>query len=304
VRFAFREEVQMGDPRIAKYREVAVAMKEGQFRLDIPQDGEDEVAALGKALSDLGTTLEAKFEEVNTLSKEVNTLSKITEKINAGLVLDEVLDYVFESFWPIIPYDRIGFSLLEQDGTVVRARWARSDAPLMKIDRGYAAPLAGSSLQRIMETGQPRILNDLRQYLSEHPASESTRLMLEEGMRSSLTCPLTAMGKPIGFMFFSSMEPHTFKNSHVEIFLQIAGQLSMIVEKARLYEELRQLKNRFVGVAAHDLRPSLVAIQGHLDLLLGGRLEAITDSQRAILQQMHEASETMLAAIEELLDAR
>jgi signal transduction histidine kinase len=292
----------MRDTRIVKYREAAVAMKEGQFRVDIPREGEDDVAALGSALAELSTTLEAKFEEVNTLSKEVNTLSKITEKINAGLVLDEVLNYVFESFWPIIPYDRIGFSLLEQNGTVVRARWARSDAPLMKIERGYSAPLEGSSLQRIMETGRPRILNDLREYLAEHPASESTRLIVEEGMRSSLTCPLIAAGKPMGFMFFSSMEPHTFKDAHVEIFLQIAGQLSLIVEKARLYEELHQLKNKFLGMAAHDLRSPLTVMKGYLDLFLGGNLEAITDSQRAVMQRMFEASVTMLAFINELLN--
>ncbi len=226
----------MHDARISKYRDAAIAMKEGRFRVPIPQEGEDDVAALGNALADLSASLEARL-------KEIDTLSKVTEKINAGLVLDDVLNYVYESFWPIIPYDRIGFSLLEQNGTVVRVRWARSDAPDIKITNGYSAPLKGSSLERILETGQPRILNDLRNYLSEHPASESTRLIVEEGMRSSLTCPLIAAGRPIGFMFFSSMEPESFKNAHVDIFLQIAGELSMMVEKARLYEEVHQLRS-------------------------------------------------------------
>jgi len=78
--------------------------------------------------------------------------------------------------------------LLEEDGQVARARWARSDAPQVKIEVGYSARLAGSSLQKIIETGQPRILNDLKAHLREHPNSESTRLIVEEGMRSSLTC--------------------------------------------------------------------------------------------------------------------
>jgi GAF domain-containing protein len=250
VRLSFLEEVPVRDARLVQYREAAEAMKEGQFRVRIPQEGDDDVAALGKALADLGKTLEAKFEEVN----EINILRKVTGKINEGLDLDEVLNYAFESFWPLVPYDRIGFSLLEKDGTVVRVRWARSDAPVMKIEKGYSAPLAGSSLQKILETGQPRILNDLRQYLREHPASESTRLIVEEGMRSSLTCPLVAMGKPIGFLFFSSMEPNTFKDAHVEIFLQIAGELSMIVEKARLYEELHELKNKLQELTSHGRR--------------------------------------------------
>ncbi|MGE5326536.1 MAG: GAF domain-containing protein [Deltaproteobacteria bacterium] len=287
----------MSDPRIEKYREAALAMKEGRFRVPIPQEGEDDVAALGSALAELGSTLEEQFEEINTLSK-------VTEKINSGLHLDDVLSFVFESFWPIVPYDRIGFALLEQNGTVVRTRWARSDAPIMKISRGYSAPLEGSSLKQIIETGQPRILNDLKQYLADHPSSESTHLIVKEGMRSSLTCPLIAAGKPIGFMFFSSMEPHTFKDIHIEIFLEIAGQLSMIVEKARLYEELHEVNNRLLEMATLDLQGRLDFMKSYLDLYLGGNLEKITESQRATMEKIYAAAETMMELMDELREDR
>ncbi len=204
---------------------------------------------------------------------------KVTEDINAGLVLDEVLGHVFESFRPIIPYSRIGFSLLEDEGKTVRARWARSDASTLRISAGYQAPLKGSSLERIIETGRPRILNDLEAYLEEHPLSDSTRKLVEEGMRSSLTCPLVAMGKPTGFMFFTSMEPGAYRDTHVEIFLQIAGQLAVIVEKGRLYQqliELNELKNKFLGIAAHDLRNPITVIKGFLAILLDGLLGEIS----------------------------
>ena len=288
----------MVDPRIPKYRDVAQAMKEGQFRSEVPIGNDDEVAQLGKALRELGVTLEKK-------SQEVGKLLQITEEINAGLVLDEVLNHVYESFQPIIPYNRIGFSLLEDEGQAVRARWARSDAAELKITVGYQAPLQGSSLQHIIETGQPRILNDLQGYLREHPASDSTRKIVEEGMRSSLTCPLVAMGKPVGFMFFSSSEPNTYKNVHVDLFLQLAGQLSVIVEKGRLYQQLvdlNELKNKFLGIAAHDLRNPIGIVKGYLSVFLENLLGDIPDEQRNIMQRMDKACETMLALINDLLD--
>jgi signal transduction histidine kinase len=286
------------DSRISAYREAALAMSKGQFKVEIALGDEDEVAELGRALLDLGKTMEKQLEEIDTLAR-------ITEKINAGLVLDDVLNHVFDSFRSLIPYNRIGVALLEEEGTMVCARWARSDAPDVKIPAGYKAPLRGSSLQQIIETGRPRIINDLEAYLREHPGSDSTRRIVEEGMRSSLTCPLIALGKPIGFMFFSSMEPNTYKNAHVELFLQIAGQLAVIVEKSRLYQrllELNELKNKFLGIAAHDLRNPIGALKGYLGVIMGGILGEVPESQRQIMQRMEKICETMLELVNSLLD--
>jgi hypothetical protein len=273
-------------------------MRRGEFDVPIPNGTDDEVGQLGQALQDLGATLDARF-------REVEALVTVTNRINAGLILDEVLDHVFGSFRPVIPYNRIGFSLLEDEGKTVRARWARSDAPHMKITRGYSAPLAGSSLERIITTGEPRILNDLEAYLREHPDSESTRLIVDEGMRSSLTCPLVAIGKPVGFMFFTSMNPDAYRDAHIGIFLQIAGQLAVIVEKGRLYQqllELNDLKNKFLGIAAHDLRNPITVFKGYLGILLAGILGEVPAEQLDVMKKMDRASDTMLSLINDLLD--
>jgi signal transduction histidine kinase len=288
----------MVDPRIIQYREVAVAMQRGEFHVQVPGGPEDEVGQLGRALLDLGRTLESEFERMQMLAR-------ITAEVNAGLMLDDVLNHVYDSFRPLIPYDRIGLSLLEENGVLVRARWSRSEAVNMKIVSGYAAPLQGSSLQKIIETGQPRILNNLTTYLQEHPRSASTRLIVQEGMRSSLTCPLVAMGKPIGFLFFSSMKPDTYRDAHVEVYLRIAGQLAVIVEKSRLYQrlvELDQLKNKFLGIAAHDLRNPIGIVKSYVRLFLDGYLGSLDDSQKQVMQRMELVSETMLNLINDLLD--
>ncbi len=237
--------------------------------------------------------------------EQLQALAQVTERINAGLILDEVLNLVFETFRPLIPYDRIGFALLTEGGKTLTARWARSDAPVLQIKGGYSAAMAGSSLQRIIETDQPRILNDLPAYLADHPASESTQLIVAEGMRSSLTCPLIALGRPIGFMFFSSMRRNTYADAHVELFQQIAGQLAAIVEKSRLYQqliELNQLKNKFLGIAAHDLRNPIGVVKGYLELFLDGDLGEINSHQREFVEVMDGACDRMLTLINDLLD--
>ncbi len=286
------------DPRIPRYRRAAQQMQGGDFSVDIPVETGDEVGELGQELQRLARRLEQRF-------REFQTLAVVTEEINAGLVLDEVLDRVFDSFRPIIPYNRIGCALLEQNDTVVRARWAKSDAAVLRIGKGFSAPMKGSSLQRILDTGEPRILNDLEAYLREHPASLATSLIVQEGVRSSLTCPLIAMGKPVGFLFFSSMQRDTYRDAHVATFMQIAGQLSVIVEKSKLYQqllELNELKNRFLGIAAHDLRNPLAAVIGFADLLANARLGPVTDQQRMALGHIDRSAAIMLALVNDLLD--
>jgi diguanylate cyclase (GGDEF)-like protein len=60
-------------------------------------------------------------------------------------------------------------------------------------------------------------------------------------MKSSLTCPLVALDRPIGFLFFSSMQKNAYREAHQGIFRQIAGHLSAILEKGLLYQKLLEL---------------------------------------------------------------
>jgi signal transduction histidine kinase len=286
------------DPRIGKYRDIAAAMKKGMFDFEVPLGPEDEIDQLGRTLIELGHALKKQLDQFHMLCK-------ITAQINSGLTLDEILNQIFESFKSLIPYDRIGFSLLEENGQVVRSQWVRSDTATVNIPPGYAARMEGSNLQHIIQTGQPRIINDLPSYLQAHPESESTRLIIEEGMRSSLTFPLVGMHHPIGFIFFNSRQLNTYQNSHVELFLQIAGQLSTILEKSRLYQqllELNEMKNRFLGIAAHDLRSPIAILMNYIEYLLEGPPGKLTESQGNILGKMHKVTEKMLSLVNELLD--
>jgi class 3 adenylate cyclase len=132
--------------------------------------------------------------------------------------------------------------LVEDDGRTARSIWVRSKLPGVEIPVGYSARLEGSSLQAVLESGSPRILNDLEAYLREHPDSENTRRIVADGIRSSLTCPLIAVGKPVGFLFFSSTAPHTYDDVHVELYLRVAEHLSLIIEKSRLYRQVVEAK--------------------------------------------------------------
>jgi diguanylate cyclase (GGDEF)-like protein len=183
-------------------------------------------------------------EQVDERTSELSRLADLIERINHAVTLEEVLDYVYESLRDVIPYDRIGLALLDENRVVLRAVWSRSESKTIGIGRGYEAPIESSSLMKVLETGEPRVIRDLEAYFEEHPDSESTRRILSEGVRSSMTCPLKALGRPVGFLFFSSFTTNTYDESHVRLLRQIAGQLSLVVGKSKLYEDLLETKQR------------------------------------------------------------
>lgn len=300
------------DQRISQYIQAARDLARGRFDVEVPAADGDEIGQLGQALRNLAQSLELQYQELQKIDQ-------ITTQINAGLLLDDILENVYHSFKDIIPYNRIGFSLIENNGATVRARWATTDQPDARLKVGYEAPLAGSSLETIIQTGQPRIINDLEAYAKAKPQSESTQLILAEGIRSSLTCPLIANGIPVGFMFFSSTQPNTYDDAHVESFRRIADQLSVIVEKGRLVSDLAlqkeaiekqngelksldDLKNQLLGMAAHDLRNPIGYIQMIAEFLLATGDQLPKDNRDHLLQDLYDQSRHMLDLLNDLLE--
>ena len=285
------------EARLRAYREAAAAMRRGDFRFEFPPGGGDPLDRLGRELQELAHGLERRFAEFQALNR-------MNQELNSGLLLEEVLERVYSSFRRVIPYDRIGFALLEDEGRTLRAHWAKMEYSYPVLVKGFSAPMAGSSLASILETGRPRIINDLEAHLKARPGSTSTRLMLQEGVRSSLTCPLKVRGKAVGFLFFSSRFAKTYEDAHVDVFLQVADTVSAVVEKSRLYGELlesNRVKNAFLGMAAHDLRGPLGNILIYADLLGTGVIEGEV-ARRDAISNVGRIAESTLKLVESLLD--
>ncbi|MEI8082133.1 MAG: sensor domain-containing diguanylate cyclase, partial [Actinomycetes bacterium] len=253
------------DPRLTKYREYLDTFSRDHLDA-LPSDApgatgpRDEVAVLGESIITVTSGFSARFARERQFAE-------VAREIAQGVYLDDVLDNIFQSFRPIIPYDRIGCALLERDGTVARSRWARTDGRTPALKVGFSAQMSDSSLQTIIDSGEPRIINDLVTYLHHHPDSMATKLIVKEGVRSSLTCPLIAMGRPVGFLFFSSNSPDQYDARHQETFLYLADLVSIAIDKSLLYETMSTLNKDLLQARAileHQARhDSLTGLLNH-----------------------------------------
>ncbi len=76
-------------------------------------------------------------------------------------------------------------------------------------------------------------------------------------------------------------------------------------EQARLVEQLNHAsaaKNRLLGMAAHDLRNPLASIRALAEFLMDGTVGPLATEQLDLVTTIHEASQSMLTLVNELLD--
>lgn len=80
-------------------------------------------------------------------------------------------------------------------------------------------------------------------------------------------------------------------------------QQEMLREKNEKLEQLNEEKNRYLGVAAHDLMTPLGAIHSFSEFLLNdGEIKQITQSKREILSIINKTSRNSLNMVRNLLD--
>jgi hypothetical protein len=233
------------------------------------------------------------------------TLRLVNQRVAALPTLDDVIDLLFERTAAIFPFDRLGLSFVEEDGRRVVSRYVRTTYDGVLLGRGYSEDLRDSSLERVLRDGTPRIIDDLRRYLDEHPRSRSTKLLLREGVRSSLTCPLIVEGRIVGFMFRSSRQPRAFTQHHVELQMALTERLSQAVEKAWRIEQLTAANRNYMemlGFVSHELKNPVASMVTDARVLADGYLGPLDDKQKAKLERLIVKGEYLLDLVREYLD--
>ncbi|NIA21708.1 MAG: GAF domain-containing protein, partial [Anaerolineaceae bacterium] len=183
--------------------------------------------------------VEAMAETLERQRLQFQRLRQIIEKINRGQHLEEVLNFIYDEFRDVMPYNRIAFAGIDYEQELIVARWARSDKP-QQIVEGYSRSFSETSLMDLARSGRPRIINDLKAYADGKTESETVQMLIEENLRSSLTCPLVVDGRPVGFLFFDSERPNAYTEAHAEFFTQMAGVVSVGVQRGLMFSQLAE----------------------------------------------------------------
>jgi signal transduction histidine kinase len=111
-------------------------------------------------------------------------------------------------------------------------------------------------------------------------------------MRSLLNVPIAAEDDFIGSLNLASATPSYFSDEHVDIATEVAGQLAIAIQQARLYEQVKQyagqLEQRLAELRqTHDERRRLLA----------RLVRAQEEERRNIASDIHDDSIQKMAAV-------
>lgn len=100
--------------------------------------------------------------------------------------------------------------------------------------------------------------------------------------------------------------PKPFKPKEVLARIRSHLQSQILVEQQKLLvdqlSKANASKNKFLGMAAHDLRNPLASIRGLAEFLSDGTVGILTPDQLDLVKTIHSASQSMLELVNELLD--
>ncbi len=86
---------------------------------------------------------------------------------------------------------------------------------------------------------------------------------------------------------------------------ELVARVNSNMRVRKLQQELRalsELKDEFLGIAAHDLRTPLTIINGWCDILINNMLGQLSGEQREAAENIHDQAQMMLSLINDLLD--
>ncbi len=180
------------------------------------------------------------INDINSMFNKLNGLINLIGNLNRDVSFDGILNYIYSSFSEFIPYSHIGIALLKDDGKMLEASYGISDESLCELPKklvGIKAELSSTSLEDIVRSKTPRVINDLELY-TKNSEAEYNHILIQSGIKSSITLPLKINQKPVGIIFFSSIYKNIYRQEHIAFLETLSDSIAISLNKNIFIDEM------------------------------------------------------------------
>lgn len=240
---------------IQKLAAEAQKIGSGDWDINIPPSGNDEIGVLSHAFEVMAEQIHSSIRELeNRVTERTRDLerrntqlqvaSEIAREATAIHNLNELLELAVNLIRGRFGFYHAGIFLLDTNNEYAVLSAATGEAGREMLTRGHKLKVGQVGMVGyVTGSGQPRIASDVE----SDPTHYKNPLLPET--RSEMTLPLKAGEEIIGVLDVQSQFPRAFTEDDVTIMQVMADQLAIAIENARLLEEsqerLRQLEKLY-----------------------------------------------------------
>jgi len=257
----------------------------------------------------------------------VRELMAVREIVHAFLTADrpeEVFRFALERVSPVVGATFASVYLVDGASELMRLaaayNWPARYEPWlgeMRVRLGFGPSGEAASERRAIEV--PDVFAD--------PSLEDWQEVASElGFRALVALPLQTSSRVLGAVTFYFADARGFSTERRGLLRIVAAQMAATAEKAALIDDLRRanaalteskaeleqqylavlearrVKDEFLTNVTHELRTPLTAVLGYISLLQEEFSGPLTDHQRNDLSLARDASDRLLALIDNLLE--
>lgn len=191
--------------------------------------------ALEKRVEERTAELQATSLQNEKRARDLQTINEIAQAISAERDLDKLLPLITRVVSERFGFYHVGIFLNDPSGQYAVLAAANSAGGQKMLQRNHQLKIGAEGIVGyVTGTGIPRFAMDVGTdavYFNNPDLPET---------RSELALPLTIGGKTIGALDVQSKESTAISNEDIATLSILAGQVSIAIENARLYESTRR----------------------------------------------------------------
>lgn len=185
--------------------------------------------------------------------RELSVLYDTALNISGSLNLQDVMNSVLDAVCQHLQHQVAVLFLLNDEHTHL---FIAADRGLTEEEREIQLAADGPVTARVLETGQPLLINDT----DTEPDFES--LTTESRMRSAMVAPIRSRNDTLGLIIVATLQPNAYTANDLKLLSAVASQAGIAIQNAWLYEDATRRAEE--ATALYDLSQHVNATL-HLD---------------------------------------
>jgi signal transduction protein with GAF and PtsI domain len=210
------------------------------------------------------------LDEIEQLQMQNAMLQIIARSVDVSLAFEALASRIAR----LVPCDRVGLTLLAEDGQEFQTFTARvrEDEQRIRPRPDVVFKSEGTAIGAVVRGQEPLVLNSLGKVAAEYLDAS---VLQAAGFQSALIVPLVSKGRGVGTLNVVSRTRDMFSQAHVDALMPIAELFAVACVAQQLQVALGRFKtmeamSELTLSIASEMNSALQTIIGHCDLLERG----------------------------------